>query len=41
MRRQTRVLTSQAEVIRCLKRQVAREVFSALENAAEMLAGGA
>ena len=41
MRGHTRVGTSKAEVIRCLKRQVAREVFSALENSAEMLAGGA
>ena len=33
MKRRTREGMSKAEVIRCLKRYVAREVFSALQNA--------
>ena len=36
MQRRTREGMSKAEVIRCLKRYVAREVFSALQNAFKM-----
>ena len=38
MQRRTREGMSKAEVIRCLKRYVAREVFSALQNPAQIVA---
>ena len=41
MRRRTKEGMSKAEVIRCLKRYVAREVFSALQNSAEIIARAA
>ena len=41
MRRRTAEGMSKAEVIRCLKRYVAREVFSVLQNSAEMIARAA
>ena len=41
MRRRTREGMSKAEVIRCLKRYVAREVFSALQNPAQIVARAA
>ena len=41
MRRRTTEGMSKAEVIRCLKRYVAREVFSALQNSAEIIARAA
>ena len=41
MQRRTREGMSKAEVIRCLKRYVAREVFSALQNPAQIVARAA
>ena len=41
MGRRTAEGMSKAEVIRCLKRYVAREVFSVLQNSAEMIARAA
>ena len=41
MRRRTTEGMSKAEVIRCLKRYVAREVFSALQDSAETIARAA
>ena len=41
MRRRTTEGMSKTEVIRCLKRYVAREVFSALQNSAEIIAHAA
>ena len=37
MRRRTKEGMSKAEVIRCLKRYVAREVFSALQTSARIV----
>ncbi len=41
MRRRTTEGMSKTEVIRCLKRYVAREVFSALQDPAEIIARAA
>ena len=41
MRRRTTEGMSKTEVIRCLKRYVAREVFSALQDSAEIIARAA
>ena len=41
MRRRTTEGMSKTEVIRCLKRYVAREVFSALQDSAELIARAA